>query len=284
MQRLLLEVHHLSNVEIKQAVNLLEKYHAIYRSQRLAERKTRTRGLLPQPTGSQLQQIAQEVNLKPEQTLAQLQNLASRLRQHRIAVRRKIPLTVSLDNPAIAIVVDSQTTADSIETDTEDNWQAEFLNYYRQQFLTSLDTALQQVTQERITHLQRKKPAAVSQFITALHLFHCQAESMGSIAPLVGLQAQYQVTRLLKLKEFRVDVQQQMLMLLKSSILERAVDYTTPQRLATLSQQVESALSEQISEMIQSVSAESSTAKTRPQKSLFSLRLCLILAQLTPRS
>ena len=278
LQRILSEFHHLTNIEIQQAVNLLSSYHAVYRQQRFAQRKAGTKGQCPQPTDEQLRQIGQPLNLPPQTTIARLQNLASRLREYRIAVRRKTPQTVSLDNPKITLVVNSQ-PADYTETATDNNWQSEFLKFYRQQFIDSLDTALQQVTQKRLTILQGKNSATASQFTTALHLFHCQKESMSSIAQIIGLQAQYQVTRLLKLKDFRADVQRQMLILLSSSILDRATVYATPQNLSTLSQKVSTALDEQITEMIQLASAESSTAN-RSDKSLFAQRLCKILAQL----
>jgi predicted RNase H-like nuclease len=97
---------------------------------------------------------------------------------------------------------------------------------------------------------------------------------MGAIAPLVGLQAQYQVTRLLKLKEFRADVRQYMLNSLLRSILDKATSYTNLERLKTLEEKVETALEEQIIAAIQEVENESAQAKNRPLSSLFAQRLC----------
>ncbi len=51
--------------------------------------------------------------------------------------------------------------------------------------------------------------------------------SMAKIAKLLELRAQDAVTRLLKLKEFRTDVQQQLLVMLRSLVIELAKDYST---------------------------------------------------------
>ena len=269
--------------EVQQAVNLLSNYHTVYRRQRLIERQAGIKGKCLPPTLEQLHQIGKSLNLQPQQAIEQLQNLALKLRQYRIAARRKTLATLSLDDPDVALVVDSQPDPNLNNTLDDDQLQSEFLQLYHQQFINSLDSALQQVTLERVNNLQRRNSKSVSQFKTALHLFHCQGESMGNIAPLIGLQAQYQVTRLLKLKEFRADVRQIMLKLLLDNILPQAITYAAPERLSTLSQQVELALDEKITEMIISASSESSTAKYPCAQSLFSKRLCLYLAQLTTK-
>ncbi|HEY9692387.1 MAG TPA: hypothetical protein V6D15_09290 [Oculatellaceae cyanobacterium] len=283
LQRIFSEFYQSTVHEAQQAVNLLSNYHKVYRRQRLIERQAGIKGKCSPPTDEQLDQIGQPLNLAPQNTIKQLQNLALKLRQYRILVRRKTLPTLSLDDPDVALVVDSQVDPNLNNTLDDDQLQSEFLQLYRQQFINSLDSALQQVTLERINNLQRRNSASVSQFTTALHLFHCQGESMGNIAPLINLQAQYQVTRLLKLKEFRADVRQRMLKLLLDNILPQAITYAAPERLSTLSQQVESALDEKITEMIISASSESSTAKYPCAQSLFSQRLCLYLAQLTTK-
>jgi myo-inositol catabolism protein IolC len=97
---------------------------------------------------------------------------------------------------------------------------------------------------------------------------------MGEIAPVVGLQAQYQVSRLLKLKEFRADIRQQMLKDLRDRTLAKATIYTHPDQLQTLEQQVEAALDEQIAAAMQEAETEASIAKNRSSRSLFAQRLC----------
>lgn len=299
IQRILLEFHlpNLTEFEIQAAVKLLTSYHAIYRQQRFAERKkqkeqkARITWQCSPPTDEQLLEIAKRLKLRGddreicEEVTNQLQNLASQLRQYRIAVRRKTVPTENIYDPNTALEVDKKLAENFTETTDEDNGTSEFLEFYHQQLIDSLDTALKQITQSRLTNLERKKPADVSKFIIALHLHHCQQESMSAIAPKVELKAQYQVTRLLKLTDFRADVRQEMLKLLLTTIPEKAKTYASPERLSTLSEQVESALNEQIAEMIQLAEAESSNPKkTCTAKSLFSERLCLYLTQLAPQN
>ena len=90
----------------------------------------------------------------------------------------------------------------------------EFLKFYRQQFLKCLDGAIEQVISERVTLLQRRDAQKAQSFLTALQLFH-QGRSMTEIAKLLNLQAQFHVSRLLKLKDFRADVRQQLLVPLR---------------------------------------------------------------------
>jgi predicted RNase H-like nuclease len=101
---------------------------------------------------------------------------------------------------------------------------------------------------------------------------------MTEIAPLVNLKAQFQVSRLLKLKSFRADIQQQLLVQLRYRVIEEAKAYTSSERLQALSQQIEEAIGEQVSEVIQEAATEAATS-TRNQSltSLFAKRLCLYL-------
>ncbi len=103
---------------------------------------------------------------------------------------------------------------------------------------------------------------------------------MGEIAKEVNLRAQDAVAKLLKLKSFRADVRQQLLVLLCDRVIEQAKAYTDPQRLQALSQQIEEALNEQVTTLIQEAAAEASTAtgvKKQTPTSLFAERLCRYL-------
>ena len=97
---------------------------------------------------------------------------------------------------------------------------------------------------------------------------------MTDIAPEIGLQKQYEVTRLLKLKEFRADVRQRLLVALRDRVLEKAKDFANPDRLRSLDQQIDAALNEQIDAVIQQAESEASVAKNRPLSSLFARKLC----------
>lgn len=279
LQRIFASFHNLTPSEIQHASILLESYHAVYRRDRLKQRKTGIKRQCLPPTIDQLQQIAQLLNqtanrtFSPEAIMTKLQNTAERLRQYGIYARGGTPATKSINEPETQSAVDRLQSSSINDLDDQDE-QTEFLTFYRQQFINCLDQALEQVTSDRFSHLQRKDPHKASQFITALQLFHCQGQSMGEIASLVNLQAQFQVSRLLKLKEFRADVRQQMLQALRGLILEQAKAYTDPESLRLLDRQIEVALDEQIANLINEAETEVSIPKNRSSTSVFTQRLC----------
>jgi hypothetical protein len=287
LQRIFTQFHGLTPVEVQQATRLLENYHAVYRAQRLLARQTGTQGQCLPPTTEQLQQMAQRLfnqtheMLAPEILMTQLQEIGSRLREYRIYVRGGSLPTESLD----AKVNDTNTLSErlpALEGDNQDtDEQTEFLSFYRQQLVECLDQAVAQVTDDQVRKLKRKDPDKAEKFLAALQLFHCQELSMSEIAPLVNLQAQFQVSRLLKLKSLRADIRQRLLLQLRDRIFEQAKVYTTPERLQTLNQQLEEVLSEQIDTVIQEALTEASTATTARKQtlpsSLFAQRLCRYL-------
>ncbi len=287
LERIFSQFHHLTTLEIQQAQRLLESYHAVYRAQRLRTRQAGIQGQCLPPTTEQLHQISQRLLTqtnriaRPESLMAQLQAMASRLRQYRIHARGGSPPTESLDISRTGASADRAPFVDFVDNRDATDDQAEFLDFYRQQFLTCLDQAVAQVTEEQVRKLNRKDPQKAQTFLTALQLFHCQGRSMTEIAPMVNLQAQFHVSRLLKLKSFRADVQQQLLVLLRDRVIDRAKAYTAdPERLQILNQQIDEALSEQITKVMEEAATEASTATTarnRIPSSLFAERLCRYL-------
>lgn len=119
LQRILAEFHHLGESEIRLACILLESYHAVYRRDRLEQRRNllksgqaRIQGRCLPPTTTQLHEIARLLNAKAtlrlgtEEVLNHLQNLAKGLQQYCIYVRKGLSKTVSLNgqqNPQLAI-------------------------------------------------------------------------------------------------------------------------------------------------------------------------------------
>ncbi|MFB2917404.1 MULTISPECIES: hypothetical protein [Aerosakkonema] len=299
LQRIFSEFCRFTPVEIERACILLDSYHAVYRRDRLKSRQSFKADLtakLPEslplrsrclpPTETQLQQIAQLFRAKTSQILSgdsvmkELQDMAEYLREYRIYVRGGKPSEESLDVPEnrdFVVRIRSDNSGDILEDGEE---EAEFLKLYRDSFEKSLDEAVKRAIASRVSLLQRQNSQVSQQFLLALNLFHCQAKSMTEIASLVGLQAQYQVTRLLKLKEFRADVRQQMLKLLRNWVLDRATAYADPEQLQTLSERVDTALDEQITAIIQQAEAEACTAKKTLGKSLFTEKLCQHLEEL----
>lgn len=283
LARILAEFHQRTVGEIQHASILLESYHAIYRCARLNSARTRNQGQCRLPTTEQLQDIAQRLYQKTNQMLSsqevmhRLQELAELLRQYRLCVRRGLLPTESLDDSNLRREPHFQLSNNYLGTDESDRFHIEFLDFYRQQFIQCLDQALKQVLTDRKTYLQRKKANKYQQFITALQLFHCQGTAMGEIAPRIGLQAQYQVSRLLKLKQLRADVKQKMLKVLLDIILEQAKAFVDPECSRSLNQKkIEAALDEEIAKIIQEAEVESEVNSNRnsPLKSLFSRRLC----------
>jgi hypothetical protein len=278
-KRILSEFYNLTLPEVNAACHLLQGYHQVYRQDRLKQRlsgQLKGKATCSTPTTEQLSRIAACLESTAstsshQSVLTRLQTLASQLRQYRIHVRGGNLLTVSSDQPE---TYEKATWVAAPETDSDGDSVNEFLNFYREQLTHCLDETLEQVTGDRLIYLQRKKPDLEKPFLLALQLFHCQGQSMGEIATKLGMQAQYQVTRLIKLKEFRADVQQRLLKTLTSRVLDRAKDYATPECLHNLQQQVEAALDDQVTTLIEHVEAEAAIAKKQPLRSLFARRLC----------
>lgn len=280
LERIFSKIYHLTPLECQQASQLLESYHSVYRAARLQQRQAGMRRQCQPPTPEQLQQMSQVLatqnhpSFSPELLMIKLQKIANQLRQYRIQVRGGSPAAISLDSSESGSFVNRISAPESeLEFDCQDE-QREFLKNYRPLFLNCLEQALACVTDSWVKQLQQKNPQKSQQFLMALQLFHCQGRSMGEIAAMVGLQAQYQVTRLLKLKSFRADVRQQLLRLLCDRVQEQAKLYLDPQRLKSLDQQIEAALDEQILQVIQEAETEASMAKTSPQNGLFAQKLC----------
>lgn len=275
LHRIFTEFHNLTPSEIQHAQQILDAYHAVYRSQRLKQRLAGVKGKCHPPTPEQLQQMAQRLSppLRPEPLLRQLQLIASRLREYRIYVRGGKLNSESLD-------ATPNKPLDIPYSEPIPDEQNEFLTTYRQQFIQGLDQTIAQITGDRTKKLQRRDAQKAQQFLTALHLFHCQGQSMSDIARNFNYKGQFQVSRLLKLKVFRADIQRELLVYLSDRILKQAQRYTDIQRLQTVHHKIQEAIAEQVTKVITDATTEASTAtRERHQKtpSLFTQRLCLYL-------
>jgi hypothetical protein len=285
LQRILSEFHTLTSSEISRASLLLQSYHVVYRSDRLKKRQGGMRGRCQKPTVEQLQRIAQKFStlaistqisfpaMTAREILTELQTLAERLRQYRICTRGGPPPHRSWEQ-----IEKVQSQLPQLAT-TDSNWlegdeESDFLSFYRQLFSFCLDRAISQVTEEYITRLQKLNGLKAIQFIKALYLFYCKRQSMTDIAREIGLKAQYQVSRLLKLKNLRADIRRRLLLQLRDRVLTRAKLYVDSERLQFLDSQIEAALEEQIMAIVKEEAAETSINKNRPTRSLYARRLC----------
>ena len=276
VSRILSEFHHLTPVEIKQACFVLETYHAIYRRDRLKRRQAGIKSKCPSPTKEQLEQIATllsqkaQLTLTGEETLIKIQELAELLREYRIYVRTKVfQRQKSLDEPDI-----NQKLLNNPASSSRSNEQEEFSQSFNQQFQKCLKKSIEYATQNRFNYLERKKPEKAQKFLIALELFHCNGQSMGKIAPLIGLKSQFEVTRLLKLREFRQCVAQKMLEELPYHIFDMAGNYQDPETLKQRTKQIETALEQQITTVIQEAAKEAHIADSSRPRSLFVQHLC----------
>ena len=278
LQRILSEVYQLTEVEIQTTGELLKSFHAVYREDRLQQRLSGARQLCQPPTLEQLNRIAKDLEnrtqtrMNSETVLRQLNAIAAKLRRYRISAKGGTVETVSLDQPELSPVVDRAQPA------PEETEHMEFLQFYRSQFMECLDAAIAEVIPNMITQLQRKRNPSNHAFVSAMHLFHCQGQAMGEIAPQVGLKKQYEVTRLLKLNDLRTDIRQRSLSLLRDRVIDQAKLYADRDRLHQLETQVDLVLNEQIESVIAEAEAEAkSPIRNQPLKSLLARRICLYL-------
>lgn len=254
IRRTLASRYALTEAEIQQACQLLESYHAIYSEQLRQVRSRGYRGKCPTPTTQQLQDIAQHLQQTtgqpcfPLQVMAQLSNLAQKLRQRQPSTE---PLE-SVDVPAAA-------------PDEAEQNQSAFLQHYRKALVTVLDRAIAQVICDRLRDLQGQRGQRDRQFLKALHLFYAQGRSMGEIAPLVGMGGQPQVSRLLKLRELRIHVCQQIRERLKTQLYDLVAEYAQERSVHVLSSQIDSILDAEIDRLMTADSAEASTANRSSQ-------------------
>lgn len=257
---------HLSQSELAAASQLLSAYHRVYRSDRLKQRQGRARRCVD-PTDEQLQQIVP--NEVPNVVFARLHDLADQLRQYRIAVRRRTPLTQSLDSTESGVSNLSSPISDDAEQSQDD-----FLQRYRTRFIASLDQAIEQTIQTYSVTYQKRKPPQDGVYRQALTLFHCQGLSMGVIAKQLGLTNQVKVTRLLQLKQFRAKVCIYWLNQLKAQVQTDALQHISADRLTEIAQQLDHILLEETESVMAEAASEAQIPKNRTANSVFSRRLC----------
>ncbi len=270
----------LSEAELAQKTQLLTAYHQVYRRDRIIQRQQSGRASrCLEPTDAQLLKISP--NSPSNVVLQRLCELADLLREHRIAVRRGMPTTRSLDaaienRPALQLASESQ--ADS---DAEEAAQDEFIQRYRSHFLDSLDEAIASVILGYAAGYEKRQPSRGQLFLSALDLFHCGGLSMGAIAKQVGLSSQVQVTRLLKLKRFRTEVCAHWFNQLKQEVRTEALQFIPPDRLSTITEKLEEILTEETEAVMTEAAAEAQIARNRKTKSTFARRLCARLPSIS---
>ena len=145
------------------------------------------------------------------------------------------------------------------EGESEDDRAADtFITTYREAFSQALRQALRDAVNARSQALKGEKS---EQYIKALRLFHQEGLSMTAIALEVGLEKQFQVTRLMKLKELRSEVQHRMITLLKHYVAEQASKFVSLEQLSALDKTIEAALGEQVQTLMDEDAAQAQSPK-----------------------
>jgi hypothetical protein len=142
LRRILSEFYNLTEPEIHLACVLLESYHAVYRRDRLKQRRNQlTSGqarikapCLP-PMIAQLDEIAQQVNIKTSssigtgEVLIQLQELAKHLRRYCTYLKEKLKVTAALDKRSTHPELDPIHWADFMNYSDDQDKPTEFLAF-----------------------------------------------------------------------------------------------------------------------------------------------------------
>ena len=97
---------------------------------------------------------------------------------------------------------------------------------------------------------------------------------MTAIAAEVGLEKQFQVTRLMKLKELREEVQHRMITLLKRYVAEQASKFVSVEQLQAFEGQIETALGEQVQALVDEDAAQAQSPKGFGKGSRFARSIC----------
>jgi hypothetical protein len=268
----------LTPAEVTISCQTLQAYHAIYREDRIQARLSGTsRSRCKEPSDEQLARIKDylrttfNLDLNVEPLLQQIKRIASQVRQYRIA-RKGGPIRVdSLDEPDVQVSADAQ----SGDSDLDQNQTSEFIAAYRQDFIECLNGAIGVVIEAEFQRLKKRSGGKPNEFILGLELVHCQGRSMTEVAPQIGLEQQYQVSRLLKLENLRMNIRQRALVLLRDRVRQKVVAFVSPEQLDQLDQRLDQLLDEQLETVMQAASTESMSPNTgQPQKNQLARRIC----------
>jgi hypothetical protein len=270
LRRMLAGTYNLPTVEIDQACALLGNYHGVYRRDRRGRR-----GKCQPPTEPQLEEIRQRsgLDLTPAAVLAKLVELADYLRQQRLLNKGVLPSS-SMDDEELGPGIESQVSQGVGGTESGDpaTNQAiyDLVNH-------CLDQAITTAIDQRLAYLQKQSTDKAKTYRLALKLYCCEQRTMAEIAPLVGLEAQYQVTRLLKIDDLLASVRRQLLKQLQANLLALIqteplpYDFICADRLQNLD---ETCLATIIEKPRANASANSASSQ------FFIQRLCHIIQQL----
>ena len=272
LRRVLSGTQPLTEPEIQKALSVLDAYHEVYRRDRLTARQAGAKGQCPEPTEEQLQEMGQRLGIEPSsRVLRELRTIADRLRSYRIAVRTGKIKTLSIHGKGDEDSREMDLAAPNLEESESDRAADEFVRQYRHAFSEALENAIHSAITDRVQALKAPKN---QNYLVAMKLFHQDGLSMTAIATHIGLAAQFQVTRLLKLKELRESVRHKMIALLKHYVKQQASEFVTLEQLESLDSKIELALLEQVDGMMAEDAAQAQSPKNYGKGSRFATVLC----------
>ncbi len=288
LHQLLMDYGQASAASLQRASAILQSYHDVYRRDRLVSRtqaSAASRRRCSPPSPEQLERMVQQIQqtwlgkadgwqvqqITADGILTQLTAWAQLMR------RSRHPPTLSLDSPDYYQLAE---TAQSPGDADDAHDQQQFLQDYRQALVEAMDAAIALTLTHRVASFnQRRKPPKAAEFLEGLHRSVCRKESMGAIAPHLGLTAQYQVTRLLNLKALRADIRRELQHRLRHRIGQLAQDYVEVSTMdQTLDHVLDAALDTELERIIGEAETESFNAYGT-SRSLLSQRLCHYLTR-----
>ena len=272
LRRVLSGTQPLTEPEIETALAVLDAYHGVYRRDRLMARQSGAKGQCPEPTEEQLNEMGERLGIGPaSRVMRELRSIADRLRSYRIAVRTGRIKTLSIHGNGDEDSREMSLAAPNLEESESDRAADDFVQHYRHAFSEALEKAIQSAITDRVQALKASKK---QDYLVAMRLFHQEGLSMTAIAAHVGLAAQFQVTRLLKLKELRELVRHKMIELLKHYVKEQASAFVTLEQLESLDSKIETALIEQVDLLMAEDAAQAQSPKSYGKGSRFATVLC----------
>jgi hypothetical protein len=221
LRNILTETFNLPLFEVERACILLKSYHDVYRRDRRNPKNSKSNhGQCKLPTPKQLNEIQQKsgLPLSPEGVMTALITIADYLRQYRLLRKGVVPSVPFEDpgnqhaaNQALLLEHDlEQEEGDRSSLPCKRLWDL---------LIPCLDQAIAAAIQHRHTYLQKRVPKNADKYIPALKFYFCDQNSMEEVADKVGLQAQWQVTRLLKIDDFLAHIRRNLFTQLKGNVL-----------------------------------------------------------------
>ncbi|MBE9139139.1 hypothetical protein IQ254_18385 [Nodosilinea sp. LEGE 07088] len=208
LQRIFSDTFNLPASEIEQACKLLSGYHAVYRRDRRGRR-----GKCQPPTETQINEIQRRAALpvSAAAVIEKLVEIADYLRRYQLLSKGVLP-SISMDDPAHGSGVEPATSSDDNASDSESD---EIIQLLYELVNECLEQAIRTVIDQRYHYLKERASPKAEQYRLALKLYYCEHRTMAEMVPELNLDAQFQVTRLLKVDDFLANIRRQLLRQLK---------------------------------------------------------------------